>query len=39
MRVIEVREYGDSDVLQEAEWPDPVATDGKVRVRIAATVG
>ncbi len=38
MRVIEVREYGDSDVLQEAEWPDPVATDGKVRVRIAATV-
>jgi NADPH:quinone reductase len=38
MRVIEVREYGDPDVLKEAEWPDPVATDGKVRVRIAATV-
>jgi len=38
MRVIEVREYGDPDVLQEAEWPDPVATDGKVRVRVAATV-
>lgn len=38
MRVIEVREYGDPDVLQEAEWPDPAATDGKVRVRVAATV-
>ena len=38
MRVIEVREYGGPDVLQEAEWPDPAPTDGKVRVRIAATV-
>ena len=38
MRVIEVREYGEPDVLREAEWPDPAPTNGKVRVRIAATV-
>jgi NADPH:quinone reductase-like Zn-dependent oxidoreductase len=38
MRVIEVQRYGGADELREAEWPDPVAANGKVRVRVAATV-
>ena len=38
MRVSEVTQYGGPEVLQKAQWPDPVPADGKVRVRVAATV-
>lgn len=39
MRVAAVTDFGGPEVLREAEWPDPVAADGEVLVRIhAATV-
>ncbi len=38
MKVVEVTKYGGPDELHVAEWPDPVAAGGKVRVRVTATV-
>jgi NADPH:quinone reductase-like Zn-dependent oxidoreductase len=39
VRVAEVTEFGGPEVLREAEWPDPVPSDGEVLVRIhAATI-
>jgi len=37
MKVIEVTEYGEPDVLAEAERPEPVPAGGQVRVRVSAT--
>jgi len=37
MKVIEVNEYGEPDVLAEAERPEPVPAGGQVRVRVSAT--
>jgi NADPH:quinone reductase len=36
MKVVEVSSYGEADELNVAEWPDPVASGGKVRVRTSA---
>jgi NADPH2:quinone reductase len=38
MNVVQVTNYGGPDELNVAEWPDPVAAGGKVRVRVSATV-
>jgi NADPH2:quinone reductase len=38
MRVIEVTQYGGPENLRLAERDDPTPTDGKVRVRVRATV-
>lgn len=36
MRAVTIREPGGPDVLQAAQVPDPVASDGRVLVRVAA---
>lgn len=36
MRVVEVGEYGEPEVLREARRPDPRPEPGRVRVRVAA---
>jgi NADPH:quinone reductase len=38
MKVVEVASYGGPEQLTVVERPDPVPGDGKVRVRVAATV-
>ncbi len=36
MKVVEVSEYGGADQLNVVQRPEPVPTDGKVRVRVSA---
>ncbi|SFC42307.1 NADPH2:quinone reductase [Marinospirillum celere] len=37
MRAMVIKEYGDYDVFQEAEIPDPQAGPGEVRIRVRAS--
>ena len=37
MKVIEIASFGAPDVLRLAERPDPIAGQGEVRIRVAAS--